>query len=73
MKFSLKRSWLLVLVTILVVLAVLLAVRIVGAMDYRHNDNDFFTFWLAGAGYYILLKKADGVWRIDQQVTAWIS
>lgn len=29
--------------------------------------------WLAGAGYYILLKKADGVWRIDQQVTAWIS
>ena len=48
MKFSLKRSWLLVLVTILVVLAALLAVRIVWAMDYRHNDNDFFTFWLAG-------------------------
>ncbi len=33
---------------ILVVLAALLAVKIVGAMDYRHNDNDFFTFWLAG-------------------------
>ncbi len=29
--------------------------------------------WLAGAGYYILLKKTDGLWSIDQQVTAWIS
>jgi hypothetical protein len=29
--------------------------------------------WLAGAGYYVLLKKADGVWSIDQQVMAWIS
>ena len=29
--------------------------------------------WLAGAGYYILLKKADGAWSIDQQVMAWIS
>ena len=29
--------------------------------------------WLAGAGYYVLLKKADGAWSIDQQVMAWIS
>jgi len=29
--------------------------------------------WLAGAGYYIFLKKANGVWSIDQQVMAWIS
>lgn len=29
--------------------------------------------WLAGAGYYILMLKTDGVWKIDQQVTAWIS
>jgi hypothetical protein len=29
--------------------------------------------WLAGSGYYILLRKADGVWSIDQQVMAWIS
>jgi hypothetical protein len=29
--------------------------------------------WLAGAGYYVLLKKAGGVWSIDQQVMAWIS
>lgn len=29
--------------------------------------------WLAGAGYYILLKKADGAWSIDQQVMSWIS
>jgi hypothetical protein len=29
--------------------------------------------WLIGAGYYILLKKTNGVWNIDQQVMAWIS
>ena len=29
--------------------------------------------WLAGAGYYILLKKVDGVWRIDQKVITWVS
>ena len=30
--------------------------------------------WLAGAGYYILLKKGDGgVWTIDQKVMSWIS
>ena len=29
--------------------------------------------WLAGAGYYVLLKKVDGVWSIDQQVMTWIS
>jgi arabinofuranan 3-O-arabinosyltransferase len=44
----LKRYWLLIVAPILVVLAVLLAIRIVGSMDYHHQDNDFFTFWLAG-------------------------
>ena len=29
--------------------------------------------WLAGAGYYILLKKDAGSWSIDQQVMVWIS
>ena len=29
--------------------------------------------WLAGAGYYVLLKKVNGVWSIDQQVMTWIS
>jgi hypothetical protein len=29
--------------------------------------------WLAGAGYYILLKKAAGAWTVDQQVMTWIS
>ena len=29
--------------------------------------------WLAGSGYYFLLKKADGTWSIDQQVMIWVS
>ena len=29
--------------------------------------------WLAGSGYYILLKKSNGTWSIDQQVMIWIS
>ena len=29
--------------------------------------------WLAGAGYYVLLKKVDGVWTNEQQVMNWIS
>ena len=29
--------------------------------------------WLAGAGYYVLLNKVDGVWKIDQQIMTWIS
>ncbi len=29
--------------------------------------------WLAGAGYYVLLKKVDGGWVVDQQVMSWIS
>ena len=29
--------------------------------------------WLAGAGYYILLKKVSGTWEIDQKVMTWIS
>jgi len=29
--------------------------------------------WLAGAGYFVLMKKVDGAWVIDQQVMTWIS
>lgn len=29
--------------------------------------------WLAGAGYYILLKKGAEGWSIDQQVMVWVS
>lgn len=29
--------------------------------------------WLAGAGYYVLLKKSNGSWIVDQQVMTWIS
>jgi hypothetical protein len=27
--------------------------------------------WLAGAGYYVLLKKVNGTWTIDQKVLTW--
>jgi hypothetical protein len=43
-----KKYWFLIAAPIVVFLAVLVAARIVGMMDYHHNDNDFFTFWLAG-------------------------
>jgi hypothetical protein len=39
------------------------------ALVYLGTQSD----WLAGAGYYILLKKANGVWTIDQKVMTWIS
>jgi hypothetical protein len=29
--------------------------------------------YLAGAGYYVLLKKSNGAWTVDQQVMTWIS
>ena len=29
--------------------------------------------YLAGAGYYLLLKKVNGSWVVDQQVMSWIS
>jgi hypothetical protein len=29
--------------------------------------------WLTGAGYYVLLKKVNGTWIVDQQVMTWIS
>jgi hypothetical protein len=29
--------------------------------------------WLAGAGYYVLLKKENAGWIIDQQVMTWVS
>jgi hypothetical protein len=39
------------------------------ALVYLGTQSD----WLAGAGYYVLLKKANGVWTIDQKVMTWIS
>ena len=29
--------------------------------------------WLVGSGNYILLKKVDGAWTVDQRVMTWIS
>jgi hypothetical protein len=29
--------------------------------------------WLAGAGYFVLLNKVNGVWVVDQKVMSWIS
>jgi len=29
--------------------------------------------YLAGAGYFVLLKKVNGAWTVDQQVMSWIS
>jgi len=29
--------------------------------------------WLTGAGYYLLLKKVNGGWIVDQQVMTWVS
>jgi hypothetical protein len=29
--------------------------------------------YLAGAGYYVLLVKESGVWKVDQQMMTWIS
>ena len=45
---KLKKYWFLIAAPVVILMAILLAARIVGAMDYHHNDNDFFTFWLAG-------------------------
>jgi hypothetical protein len=29
--------------------------------------------WTVGTGYYLLLKKVNGTWSIDQQVMIWVS
>ena len=39
------------------------------ALVYLGTQSD----WLAGSGYYLLLKKANGAWTIDQKVMTWIS
>lgn len=39
------------------------------ALVYFGNQSN----WLAGAGYYVLLKKTNGVWVMEQQVMTWIS
>jgi hypothetical protein len=45
---KLSRYWLVIALPVLAVLCSLIAIRIVNSMDYHQNDNDFFTFWLAG-------------------------
>jgi hypothetical protein len=39
------------------------------ALVYVGTQSD----WLAGAGDYVLMKKVDGAWTIDQKVMSWIS
>ena len=39
------------------------------ALVYVGNQNQA----LAGSGHYLLLKKVDGAWIIDQKVMTWIS
>ena len=43
------------------------------AMDQALVYIGTSSHWLAGAGYYVMMKKVDGVWMIDQQVMTWIS
>lgn len=43
---QLKRYWIVIALPFLVVLCALVAIRIVNSIDYQNND--FFTFWLAG-------------------------
>lgn len=40
--------WPVVVLPLAAVLCTLLAVRVVDSLNYHHDDNDFFTFWLAG-------------------------
>ncbi len=39
------------------------------ALVYLGTQSD----WLAGTGYYVLLKKTNEAWTIDQKVMTWIS
>ncbi len=39
------------------------------ALVYVGNQGN----WLAGSGVYVLLKKVNGIWTIDQKVMSWIS
>jgi len=43
--------------------------RLDEALVYIGNQSH----WMAGAGYYVLLKKENGLWVIKQQVLVWIS
>jgi len=43
------------------------------ALDQALVYVSTLSHWLAGAGYYVLLKKINGAWIVDQQVMTWIS
>jgi hypothetical protein len=47
-KDRLRWYWWVLLILLLSLACYALAVWIVGSMDYHNNNNDFFTFWLAG-------------------------
>jgi hypothetical protein len=48
-------------------------------VGFNNSDDQALVYvgtmshWLAGAGYYVLLKKVNGSWIVDQQVMTWIS
>ena len=44
-----------------------------GTLDQALVYVGTLSHWLAGAGYYVLLKKVNGAWIVDQQVMTWIS
>jgi hypothetical protein len=62
---KMSRLWLILVVPILVLVCILISIRIVNTMDYHHNDNDFFTFWLAGH----LVSRGDSPY----DTSAWVA
>jgi hypothetical protein len=52
---------------ILIILAVLMTTRIDRMMDYHHDNNDFFTFWLAGH----LVTQGNSPYNADQWLASY--
>jgi hypothetical protein len=44
-----------------------------GTLDQALVYVGTMSHYLAGAGYFVLLKKVNGSWSVDQQVMTWIS
>jgi hypothetical protein len=63
----LKRYWLPVALSVLIILAVLVTTRIDSMMDYHHDNNDFFTFWLAGH----LVTQGNSPYNADQWLASY--
>jgi hypothetical protein len=62
---KISRYWMFAVIPILIVIFYFIATRIVNSMDYHHNDNDFFTFWLAG--------KLAGQGQSPYAATLWVA